>query len=155
MENLIIYTLIICITIYAFILNRKYTGANAVSLNKGYRADENDIAILLSRIKWVNRYKNRVNYVLRYIIYSSIISSLLCIVVGDVPAGTFLQMFLITWLSIYSLHKYFDHHAEKYAHYYIYDNVKMLQKLLRLKDIDDFPTHINNEPITSECHNFI
>lgn len=154
MKNLIIYTFIVSITIYAFIVHRKYTGANAVSLNKGYRAHEKDIATLLSRIKWVNGYKNRTNYALRYIIYSTIISGLLYIIIGNISAGTFLQMFLIIWLSLYSLQKYFEHHAEKYAHYYIYDNIKMLQKCLKLKNVNNLSTYVNNKPITSKCHNF-
>jgi hypothetical protein len=155
MKSLIIYIIVIGLAIYAFIMHhRKYTGANAISLNKGYRSKEDSNEILFSRIKWVNGYKNRVNYSLRYIIYAVIITALLSIIIENVPSGIFLQMVLITWLALYSMHNYFHHHADKYAHYYIHDNIRTLQKRLKLKDVINLPTNINNDPLTAECHNF-
>ena len=155
MKNIYNYLIIISVLIIVIILHHKYTGINAVSINKGNRGKKDNVKILLSRIKWVNKYKSRINYYLRYIIYSIVISSLVCIIIQTFSLLIFIQLLFIIWLTLYSLHNYFYHHSDKYAHYYIDDNVSTIQKILNFKNITSLPTIKNNSSILSEGHNFI
>lgn len=157
MINIIGY---IIIGIVVILIGKKYKsqmGPNSQSLNKGYGKRSDNIKTLLKRIEWVNRYKGRCNYPIRFIIYAVILSILVSILIYDKklpPITTFIQMVLVLWVALLSLQLYFDHHVDKYAHYYIDKNLKYITKRLKLKLPKDVPTYENNEPLTADCHNF-
>lgn len=153
-RNILIYVSIFAIFVYAYIAHIKYVGENAISANAGYRFPTDSVETLVARIKWANGYTRRVSYTLRYLIYACIISWLVCIVVENVKPWVLIQLVLVIWLALMSFHRYFYHHADKYPHYYIHDNVCQIQKLLGLKDIDNLPIRTNTEPLYTECHNY-
>lgn len=142
--NIIYYSIIIIIVIISI----KLVGKNCTPINdlvdKAYPNKDDNISTIIDRIEWANHYPGRIEYKLRYIIYSFILSLLLSVVLfgfnkssnnissANTPSGKlFLQTMITCWVVLVALQSFFCHHADKFYSYSIDENLKKLRKKLK------------------------
>jgi hypothetical protein len=140
------------ITIYYF---KKYTGVAVYS--KGYGDTKDSISTLFQRIDWSNHYKGRDNLYIRHLLYSiAIVFIILSITKNALPEIiSYIQGVFIMFVLLQAFNNYFIYHSEKFAHYAIDSNLKLLRKKLKIKREKKI-TKIWHEkfPGASPCWNF-
>lgn len=123
--------------------------------NKGYGKKSDSVATLIDRIDWANNYPGRIELFFRYILYSIIISFVLCLVIqNSLPSPlVYTQCVVVTWILLRCFYYYTQHHCDKYSNYAIDRNINMIRKKLNLKKGGNLSvvTRISNN---SSCRNF-
>lgn len=131
-KNILYYSIVIIITIISIkIISKTCTPINNL-VDKSYPQNNDNIQTILDRIDWANHYPGRIQYKLRYIVYSFIIALLLSIVIFNkmVNGKLFLQMMIAIWVILVALQSFFCHHSDKFFSYSIAENLKKLRKKL-------------------------
>ncbi len=102
---------------------------------KGYGQKSESIGVLLDRTEWVNHYKGRLNLVWRHLFYSMAIVFMASLVVcSELPQPLkYIQGVLIVFVLLQTFHHYTQHHCEKFGHYAVDRNIKLIRKKLKLK----------------------
>mgnify|MGYP001595244672 CR=1 FL=1 len=97
---------------------------------KGRGSNMENINILLSRILWVSKYKKRIDYKTRFLMIACVITLILSFVIQLQDIELFYTVFIV-WLILFSLHKFFDYHLEKFSQFYTVTNTKIIRKKLQ------------------------
>lgn len=123
--------------------------------NCSYGSLKEPVSKIIDRIDWANRYKARVFQKLRFLFCSIILTFfVLFIYENQIPQfSRYLQCLFISWIIMVAFYQYTEHHGDKYAHYGIDRNVKLLRKKLQLKKRPVKPSNIIF-PLASDCLNF-
>ena len=114
---------------------KKQLGPLNNTTSKGYSNKMDDVSIIIDRIEWASLYPSRINIHVRYIIWSYVLSYLSCMILLDKfpPSYLFIQLFLILWFILISMHVFFDWHSDKFSSYTIINNTQKLRKKLNVK----------------------
>lgn len=133
MFSLIFRTILCVVVIIAFYIVCKQEGPSSSVSNKGYGYKSESVSTLLSRISWVHKYRQRVDYVSRYFVYSSTLFLLLSTVLNipPTPLNIFRGLF-VCWITLMSFEYFFEHHVNKFPNYYIDRNIRFIRQKLKL-----------------------
>lgn len=152
----IFYVLVIIVLIITHNSAVKAYSPESEYFNKGYGNKDDEIDVLLSRIGWANRYKRRIGFFARYLFYSLLIVFMLFVVClnrvakpQEYISGVFLCVFILV-----AFHQYTQHHCEKFGHYAIDRNIKILRKKLGVKQVKDLTASNHKFIGASDCWNF-
>lgn len=154
---MLLYSIII-ITIFIFTIYKifKYNyGHLNPYIIKGYGKNTENIKILLDRIEYSNHYFGRYNINVRYGFYSIIIAFLMNIIHCEKYNSLYmLQSILIIWSILICMNGFFIHHSDKFASYYIDNNINIIRSKLNLKsDIKKLKSYKNFKD--DNCINFV
>jgi hypothetical protein len=153
---MLIVSILVIIVAYCALIAGPQSSPENSAYNRGYGEDSDTVDTLVSRIEWSNHYKSRIHLVHRFVVFSFIIGVVVITCIQNrIPSGIDLArfVFICTVMSL-ALNKYITHHGEKFPHYAIDRNVKLLRKKLGLQK--NLPTrNLQIFPNTSECWNFV
>ena len=128
----IIIIILLCISLY-------YVGKYQLSYHlddnmKGYGERKETVQVLLDRIEWSSNHYNRINYSIRYLLYSLIISFMANIVYvdKDVNYMDILKSTLVVWVILICSQSFFNFHADQFSGNFIRKNVKHIRKKMGL-----------------------
>jgi len=146
--DILFYLVSIVILIAGIMASKNTTGTHHKGVDKGYGTESEDVSTLLNRIRWVSHSRGRINYAARYIIYAFILIIPIGFISynGIIPGPKFLQVLLSIWITLISLHRFFDHHGEKFVHYCVDSNARRVMKKLKARKV-------KNLSINKECEN--
>lgn len=104
---------------------------------------------LLSRMEWSLMRDNRVNYVVRYLMWGLWVTFLgSFIMVGHLPnAGEFLRNWLVISMILLSLHGYYYWHADKFSSFAALNTLEAIRTRLGVEKGDAEQLDIISEPI--------
>ena len=124
-----LYVVVILILLLCFYLIKKNLGPINSTVCKGYTQPKDTVKTMLDRIQWSNHHQGRLSYAPRYMLYSIFITlAASMIFLNKLPSPVvFLQMMIVTWLALMSLHSYFSHHGDKFSSYAIDQNVNNIR----------------------------
>jgi len=150
------YLISIILLIIGIIYSMNTTGTHHKGVYKGYGTDLENIPTLLSRIRWVSHSRGRINYEARYIIYAFILTLMSGFISYNriIPGKKFIQILVSMWLILISLHRFYEHHAEKFVHYCVDSNTKRIMKKLKVKKVKKLPTNRQCENPFGPAWNF-
>jgi len=123
--------------------------------NCAYGSSKDSIGTIIDRIDWANHYKGRIPHTLRYLFCAIILTFLILFIYeNSVPKfSRFIQCLFISWIVLVAFYEYTQHHGDKYAHYGIHRNTKLLRKKLQTPKKTVKPSDIIF-PLASDCFNF-
>lgn len=132
MKNILLYILIIIILFVSIMLGSKSCTPYSPDFNRGYGSRKDDVETLLNRTEWANNYKGRLYFVFRHIFYSIVITFIiLCMVYNTLPPPMiFLQCAFVNFILLHAFHNYIQYHCEKFSHYAIDRNLKIVRQKL-------------------------
>lgn len=135
LTNILGYIGIVLLVVYATLIIMKQHGPECSEMSLGHGKKKEKIAVLLDRIQWANKYKGRLAYTLRHFVFAFIVLFISVVSLGgDFPlAIRFFPALLVAWVCMVALHKFFDHHTDKFAHYFVNTNANIIRKKLRLR----------------------
>jgi hypothetical protein len=148
----------VLVFILVIVLFAKYCGkyCGTAVYSKGYGSVKEPINTLIDRIDWANNYKGRVDINSRYLIYSLVITfCILSVTENRLPSVlSYIRGVLIMFILLRTFHFYLNHHAEKFPHYAIDRNIKILRKKMKLKKSSVQDSKYKIFPGSSSCWNF-
>lgn len=129
-SNILGYTIIVVIFAIATFLLMKQHGPECPEMATGYGRRSEEISTLLSRLRWANSYKGRINYTLRYFVFAFIVFFLATVSAGGSfpSASRFFPAVLVVWCCLIALHNFFDHHVDKFGHYFVDRNSRLIER---------------------------
>lgn len=152
---MLIVIAIVIIVVYCVSLSVPDTLPESSSYNRGYGLNEDSVDTLVSRIAWSNHYKARIYTVPKILVTSAALGVIaLTCVQNKLPSGIDLARFVfVSTIILTACGNYLSHHGEKFPHYAIDRNVKLLQKKLGLQNsLPDRNLEIFSP--ASDCWNF-
>lgn len=154
MKKIFFSILIVLIVVLIFYYCKKYSGIAVYS--KGYGHPKDTVETLFDRMEWANHYKGRDAIFLRHFLYSLVITFVvLSVLENRLPSiQKYFQGVFLVFLMLQTFYNYFQYHAEKFAHFSIEDNIKLLRKKLKLKKGRLSKIWYTKFPGASPCRNF-
>ena len=146
--------ILIFIVILAYALCKNECGPSISIYQSGYGDKKENVATLLDRTEWANKYKARLNYNLRYIFLATLLMLGVTIVIDIYLSQVeFIRGVFIMFVVFYAFHNFINHHSEKFGHYAVDRNIKIIRKKLHLKKKDLKVSNIKFSN-SSPCYNF-
>jgi uncharacterized membrane protein len=102
---------------------------------QGCLLETDDVPDILNRIEWSAMRENRVNYVVRYLIWGLFVTFLgTPLIAGEFPTtGLFFRNWIIISIVLLSIHGYYYWHSDKFSQYNILRAVEILRERLKLE----------------------
>lgn len=150
---MLVVVLVIIFILALYRANQNYSPECSI-YNKGYGSGRDNVNILLDRIQYANHYKGRLNIYSRHIVYAFLIVVVLSQIWPSISILQFIQAVFVTFLLIQSFYVYTQHHSEKFPHYSIDRNIRLIKKKLRLKGACKLSPSKRIFSSASSCWNF-
>lgn len=140
-HTLIAYTILFIIFLYVKKKASHSYNPTSAYFTKGYGGKKESIATLLTRTEWANNYKGRINIVWRHMAYAFLIVLILSLVLFSevLSPQKYVQGVFTVFILLQAFHFFTQHHCEKFAHYAIDRNIKIIRKRLGLSKVSVDP----------------
>lgn len=137
MDKIILITIMLY-TFFAYVKESKKYIPEGEYNNKAFYNHTDTVEKILSRIEWAALYNTRVNYLLRYSIYSLLISLISSyIIIGSLPSlHVYFQLWVCIIIILYSFHGYYNWHRDKFTQYSILNNIHKIREIFDYKKTD-------------------
>ena len=148
---MIMIGIIFVLLLAAYVLiNQRVIGPVDKTNIRSHHLKTDSISDLLSRMEWALLRPNRVNYLIRYLMWGLWVTFLgSFVMMGHLPsAGEFLRNWLVITMILLSLHGYYYWHADKFSYFAALNTLETIRARLgagksdaeQLDIISDHPT---------------
>ena len=148
---MIYWCVLLVLVIYAVVHVRKNYGPHNDFTQLVHGTKDESVETLLQRLDYANNMNGKIHFRAWILLQSIVVTFFLSYYVYNSFCGvqTFLVIVILVMVVLLGTHTFYEHHINRFNHYFTDQNIKNIRKKLRLKTVQLIPNTIS--PFDHTC----